>query len=47
MISAAVMLPFMLLFERLGLGLTLNLVVGQTVGALIFFKIDKWIFKGN
>lgn len=45
MISAIVMLPFMLLFEYLGLGLTVNLILGQTVGAIIFFKIDKYIFN--
>ena len=45
MVSAVVMLPFMLLFENLGLGLTLNLILGQTIGAVIFFKIDKYIFK--
>ena len=46
-VSAFVMLPFMLLFEYLGLGLTLNLLVGQTIGAIIFFKIDRWIFKNG
>lgn len=45
MVSAVVMLPFMLLFEYVGLSLTLNLILGQTIGALIFFKIDKYIFK--
>ena len=45
MVSAVVMLPFMLLFEYIGLGLTLNLILGQTIGAVIFFKIDKFIFK--
>lgn len=45
MVSAVVMLPFMLLFEYFGLSLTLNLILGQTIGALIFFKIDKYIFK--
>ena len=46
-VSAFVMLPFMLLFEYLGLGLTLNLLIGQTIGAIIFFKIDRWIFKNG
>ena len=45
MISAIVMLPFMLLFEYIGLGLTVNLILGQTVGAIIFFRIDKYIFN--
>lgn len=45
MASAVIMLPFMLVFEALGIGLVLNLVLGQTIGAVLFFKIDKWIFK--
>lgn len=45
MFSAVVMLPFMFLFEYMGLGLTVNLILGQTVGAIIFFKIDKYIFN--
>lgn len=45
MISAVVMLPFMLLFEYLGLGLTANLILGQTIGAIIFFRVDKYIFN--
>lgn len=45
MLSAIVMLPFMLLFEYLNIGLALNLFLGQTVGTLIFFGIDKYIFN--
>ena len=45
MASAVIMLPFMLMFEALGVGLIVNLILGQSVGAVIFFKIDKWIFK--
>ena len=45
MASAVVMLPFMLLAEYIGLSLTANLMLAQTFGALVFFKIDKWIFK--
>lgn len=44
-ISAVVMLPFMMLFEYWQIDLWLNLFLGQTVGSVIFFKIDKWIFK--
>lgn len=46
MLSAIVMMPFMLLFEAFAIPLWLNLLLGQTVGSIIFFKIDKWIF-GN
>lgn len=45
MLSAIVMLPFMILFEHLKIDLTMNLILGQTIGSLIFFKIDKMIFK--
>lgn len=47
MLSAVVMLPFMMLFEAFQIPLWLNLLLGQTIGALIFFKIDQWIFKGK
>ncbi|WP_104759423.1 hypothetical protein [Helicobacter bizzozeronii] len=45
MLSAVVMLPFMLLFEWMHTPLWLNLFLGQTIGAIIFFKIDKFIFR--
>jgi len=44
-LSAFVMMPFMIAFEKMGLSLSANLIAGQTVGALIFYRIDKWIFK--
>lgn len=44
-LSTIVMLPFMLLFEYLEIPLTLNLILGQCIGSLIFFKIDHFIFK--
>lgn len=47
MFSAIVMLPFMLLFEYYHIQLWINLILGQTIGSIIFFKIDKRIFKGN
>ena len=40
------MMPFMILFETFAVPLWLNLFLGQSIGAVIFFKIDKWIF-GN
>ncbi|WP_120945921.1 MULTISPECIES: hypothetical protein [Helicobacter] len=45
MLSAVVMLPFMHFFEWLGTPLWINLFLGQTIGAIIFFKIDKFIFR--
>ena len=45
LISAFVMMPFMVFFEYLGITLTLNLILGQIIGSLIFFKIDDFIFK--
>lgn len=47
MVSAVVMLPFMLLFEWMHTPLWLNLFLGQTIGAFIFFKIDKFIFSNK
>ncbi|BDQ29347.1 hypothetical protein [Helicobacter ailurogastricus] len=47
MVSAVVMLPFMLLFEWMHTPLWLNLFIGQTIGAIIFFKIDKFIFRSK
>jgi len=46
-LSAFVMMPFMILFEYFNIPLWLNLILGQTVGSLIFFKIDQSIFSGK
>ena len=45
LISAFVMMPFMIFFEYLGITLTLNLILGQIIGSTLFFKIDDFIFK--
>ena len=45
LISAFVMMPFMVFFEYIGITLTVNLILGQIIGSLIFFKIDDFIFK--
>jgi len=45
LISAFVMMPFMLYFEKKKYPLWKNLIIGQSIGALIFFFIDKWIFS--
>lgn len=45
MLSAVVMMPFMMWFEYLEFKLYLNLLLGQTIGSFIFFKIDSYIFK--
>jgi len=45
--SAWIMLPLMLLLESLGFSLWLNLMIGQAFGALIFWEVDKFIFKNH
>ena len=45
LVSAFVMMPFMILFEQLGMSIALNLILGQIIGAIIFFKIDSFIFQ--
>ena len=40
------MLPVMLIIQPI-LPLWLNLMIGQAFGALIFWKIDQWIFHGH
>lgn len=44
-VSGFVILPFMMLFESLGLDLEYNIIVGQLIGACIFYKLDALIFK--
>lgn len=46
-VSGFVMLPFMMLFESLGLELAYNIILGQLIGACIFYKIDRFIFTKN
>lgn len=45
LISAFVMMPFMVFFEYIGITLALNLILGQIIGSVLFFKIDDFIFK--
>ena len=45
LISAFVMMPFMVFFEYIGITLTVNLILGQIIGSILFFKIDDFIFK--
>ena len=44
-ISTLVMSPFMFLFENLGLSAVPNLIITQIIGSLIFFNLDKIIFR--
>lgn len=44
-ISALIMILPMMFLESLGLALWLNLMIGQFIGAIIFWNADKWIFK--
>lgn len=43
-VSAFIMMPIMMLLEQ-HLPLWQNLMVGQFFGAIIFYNIDKFIFK--
>lgn len=43
-ISTIVLMPFMVFFEAFNFGVVPNLIISQCIGALIFFKIDKYIF---
>jgi hypothetical protein len=45
-LSAWVMLPFMMLLEG-SLPLWGNLMLGQLIGAFIFWEVDKRIFKNH
>ena len=44
-LSGVAMLPLMLYLEKAGFNLILNLFIGQSFGALIFYNIDKRIFR--
>ncbi len=44
-ISTLIMSPFMYLFECLGLSAVPNLVCTQIIGSVIFFNLDKIIFR--
>lgn len=46
-LSAWVMFPLMLFFESFSMPLWLNLMIGQFFGALVFWHVDKRIFKEN
>jgi len=39
------MMPIMMFLEKIGLELWINLMLGQFFGALIFWKVDRWIFE--
>ncbi len=44
-VSGFVMLPFMLIMKHYDVPFTLNVILGQIIGAFIFYKIDGMIFK--
>ena len=46
-ISALVMMPIMIVLQSFGFPLWLNLSIGQFFGALIFWNVDKYIFKNH
>ena len=44
-ISTVVMMPFMYVLDKLGLTVIPNLIIAQTIGSIIFFRLDKLIFN--
>ena len=42
--STLVMSPFMFLLDKTGLPVIPNLIIAQTIGSLVFFRLDKFIF---
>ena len=44
-ISGFVMLPFMLIMKAGDVPFAANVIIGQIIGAFIFYKIDGMIFK--
>lgn len=44
-ISTLVMMPFMYVLDSLGLPVIPNLIIAQTIGSIIFFRLDKLIFN--
>ena len=44
-ISTVVMMPFMYVLDSLGLPVIPNLIIAQTIGSIIFFRLDKLIFN--
>lgn len=46
-ISGFVMLPFMLIMKYYDVPFSANVIIGQIIGAFIFYKIDGMIFKNK
>ena len=47
-VSGVFMMPFFYLFkDYVGLPLWENILISQLIGGAVFFKIDKFIFKGE
>lgn len=44
-ISGVVMLPFMLIMKYYDVPFSANVIIGQIIGAFIFYKIDGMIFR--
>lgn len=43
--SGFVMLPFMLIMKYYDVPFAANVIIGQIIGAFIFYKIDSMIFQ--
>jgi len=46
-VSAIIMMGPMMILQAFGFPLWLNLSIGQFIGAIIFYYIDKKIFSGR
>ena len=44
-VSGVIMIPLMYLIKYLGFTLYMNIIIAQFVGAIVFWKIDKWLFE--
>jgi pimeloyl-ACP methyl ester carboxylesterase len=47
LVSGIVMYPIMAILDKLGLHLLIVLLIGQSFGSLVFWNIDKNIFRGE
>lgn len=44
-VSGFVMLPFMLIMKYYDVPFSANVIIGQVIGAFVFYKIDGMIFR--
>ena len=44
-VSGGLMIPIMYTIEHFGKPLWTNIMIAQLIGAIVFWKIDKWLFE--